>query len=126
SAPSTADSAIVVTAGFNADKFVPTDAAIDLTLSRVPSPTEGTISVMVGSEDRTALFEQSGNHFVYRRGAVSLPSGASDVVVYLVSRDDWKELGRFPLKVLTSMGFTSSDVTPSLAANNSGQIADGR
>jgi hypothetical protein len=48
------------------------------------------------------------------------------VAVYLVTRDGWKELGRFPLKVLTSLGFTSSSVTPSLATNNSGQLAEGR
>src|SRR5438270_1673086 len=77
------DSTILVTSSFTAEQFVPKDTRIDLTLSRVPSPTDGTIAVMIGTEDRTALFEQHENQLAYRAGAVPLPSGSSDVSVYL-------------------------------------------
>lgn len=120
------DSAIVVTPNFTADRFVPKDTRIELTLSRLPSQPEGAVAVMIGTEDRSALFEQRGNQLVYRAGVVPLPSGPSDVTIYLVTHDAWKEIGRFPLKVLSSLGFTSSSVTPSLSTNNSGQLAEGR
>src|SRR5258706_14575724 len=80
------DSAIVVTPSFTADGFLAKDTRIDLALNRLPSPAEGTIAVMIGTEDRTALFEQRGNQLAYRAGAVPLPSGSTDVSVYLVTQ----------------------------------------
>jgi len=81
------DSAIVVTPSFTGDGFVPKDARIDLKLSRAPSAADGTIAVMIGTEDRTSLFEQQGNQLAYRGATLPLPSGASDVSVYLVKND---------------------------------------
>lgn len=118
------DSIIVVTPGFSAQKFVATGAHIALTLSRPPTSAEGTVAVMVGTTDITTLFERRSNQLVYS-AAMPLPSGESEVAIYLVSDDAWKELGRFPLRVLTPRGFTSASVTPSVSTSNSGPLAKG-
>lgn len=119
------DSAIVVTPSFTAATHVSTGTPIELMFSRLPGAAEGTIAVLLGTADLTAWFERRDNHLRFRSELVPLPSGESDVSVYLVTGDAWTELGRFPLRVLTPRGFTSAVVTPSLATNNSGQLAEG-
>ena len=62
----------------------------------------------------------------YRPRRVRLPSGENELVVYLVSRSDqWREIGRVPLRVLTPSGFEKADVTPKIAVNSKGQVLEG-
>ena len=46
--------------------------------------------------------------------------------MYQVRGGRWAELARFPLKVLSVAGFTTSSLSPSLSVNNAGQLAEGR
>ena len=115
---------ITVVAGFSSDRYIPVRTPIELTLSRFPQPNEGTIAVMIGTADVTALLERRAQRLVYRASAMRLPSGESEVAVYLVSGNAWNELARFPLRVLTPSGFTSASAKPSLSMNNSGQVAE--
>lgn len=117
-------SGITVVPSFSPDRYVPVRTPIELTFSRFPDRIEGTIAVMIGTADVTALLERRGQRLVYRAGAMRLPSGESEVAVYLVSGNAWNELARFPLRVLTPSGFTSASATPSLSMNNSGQVAE--
>jgi hypothetical protein len=116
---------IVVNAGFPADRHIATNSRIELTFNRFPNRAEGALVVMIGAADLTALFERRDLRLVYRSAFRPLPSGESEVTVYLVAADTWNELARFPLRVLTSLGFTSASATPSLSMNNSGQLAEG-
>jgi hypothetical protein len=117
-------SGIKVAASFSPDHHVPVRAPIELTFDRFPGRNEGTIAVMIGTADVTPLLERRGMRLVFRSSAMRLPSGDSEVAVYLVSGDAWNELARFPLRVLTPLGFTSASAKPSLSMNNSGQLAE--
>ena len=116
--------AITVVASFPPDRYVPVRTPIELTFNRLPERNEGTIAVMIGTTDVTALLERRAQRLVYRASAMRLPSGESEVTVYLVSGNGWNELARFPLRVLTPSGFTSASAKPSLSMNNSGQVAE--
>ncbi len=120
-----ADSTIVVTPSFAAGQYVTVRAPIELQLSRFPAPSEGSVAVILGTADLTALFDRHGDRLVYRATVAPLPSGETEVAVYLVSDSHWRELGRFPLPVLTPAGFTSATATPSLSASSTGQLAQG-
>ena len=113
-----------VVASFSPDRFVSGRAPIELTFDRFPGRNEGTIAVMIGTADLTSLFERQGRRLAYRSTAMRLPSGESEVAVYLVTGDAWHELARFALRVLTPLGFASASAKPSLSMNNSGQLAE--
>ena len=115
---------ITVVASFSPDRYIPVRTPIELTFNRFPERNEGTIAVMIGTADVTALLERRAQRLVYRASAMRLPSGESEVAVYLVSGNAWNELARFPLRVLTPSGFTSASAKPSLSMNNSGQVAE--
>ena len=79
-----ADSTITVAPAFAADRFVAAQAPIELTLSRAPAAGEGRIAVFVGTSDLTSLFEVAGPRLVFHSNGVDLPSGESELKVYLV------------------------------------------
>jgi hypothetical protein len=116
---------IVVAPSFSAERYLPSRTPIALALSRAPEAEE-TIAILIGVADLTALFERRGDQWVYRADILPLPSGDTEVVVYLARATAWNELGRFPLRVLTPRGFTRSTISPAVSVNNKGQLAEGR
>ena len=129
----TAPPPIAVTASFSGDRYLAARTPIVLTISHAPTApgpgagpgAEGTVAILIGSADVTALFDRHGDQWVYRADVLALPSGDSEVAVYLVNAG-WNELGRFPLKVLTPHGFTKSTLSPAASVNNTGQLAEGQ
>lgn len=104
---------ISVTAGFDAEKTFPPDALIHLDFSRLPGPKEGHIGILVGDSDVTAFFAVTGKRFVYNPASLRLPVGKSEVTVYLIStREEWKEIGRFPLNVAAQVAKTTESAPP--------------
>ena len=124
--PAPALAPLTVAAGFSADQYVSRHAPIELTLNRALTDDDGSVAIVVGSADLTALFERRGTQLTYRSRAVALPSGDQSVAVYQVRAGRWTELARFPLKVLSIGGFTKSSISPSLSLNDAGQVAEGR
>ncbi|MHB1311006.1 MAG: hypothetical protein ACYC3L_03230 [Gemmatimonadaceae bacterium] len=120
-----ADSTITVASAFAADRFLASQAPIALSFSRVPAASEGRVAVFVGTSDLTALFEASGPTLVYHANGVDLPSGASELKVYLVSGAAWSELARIPIRVLTPRGFEQSQFDPAVELRNTGLLAEG-
>lgn len=120
-----ADSAITVTPAFAADRYLTTQAPIELSLSRVPAASEGRLAVFVGTSDLTSLFETAGSRLVFHPNGVDLPSGESELKVYLVSGPSWNELGKIPIRVLTPRGFEQAQFDPALESRNTGQLAEG-
>jgi hypothetical protein len=120
-----ADSAITVVPKFDGGQFVDARAPIELVLSRWPSAAEGRLALFVGSADLTTLFERSGEGLVFRADGYSLPSGESEIKTFLVTGAVWKELGRFPIRVLTPLGFEKAQVDPGVELSNKGQLAEG-
>ena len=119
------DSAITVAPKFDGGHFVAGQSPIELTLSRWPSAAEGRLALFVGSADLTTLFERTGEGLVFRADGYSLPSGENELKAFLVTGSVWKELGRFPIRVLTPRGFEKAQVDPGVELSNKGQLAEG-
>jgi len=116
---------ITVSPGFAPDAYVAAQAPIELSLSRVPTAEEGRIAVFVGASDLTSLFEQFGSRLVYRAQGIDLPSGESELKVFLVDGTAWNELTSLVIRVLTPGGFENAQVDPGLDLRNTGQLAEG-
>lgn len=119
------DPGIAAHSAFAVGEYVAGDAPISFTLSRVPLPEEGRIAVRIGSAELTPLFVQDGATLTFRGRGMRLPPGEHELLVYLVREAEWREIGRFPLKVLTRAGFSTATIDPSLALTNKGQLAEG-
>jgi hypothetical protein len=118
-------SGLVANLGSGED-WVERDTAITVSLSRVPQPGEGRVAVTIGRSDVSDLFSLQGTDLVYRPELLPLTVGESEVAVFLVAPgDDWKELGRFPLRVLTPGGFQRAEIEPSLDLASQALLADG-
>jgi hypothetical protein len=114
---------ITVAPSFTAERFIAASTPVSLSLSRVPSPEEGALVVMLGTTDVTALFERRGTRLIYQSRTLPLASGEHDVVVYLATRSTWSEVARLPIKVLTPHGFSRSSIAPTATMNNKGRLA---
>lgn len=83
-----------------ADKEVAADEPIEFRLNRPPDKAEGTLAVIIGRSDLTALFVAGENSLRYEPKLMPLPPGESQVTLYLVSpANEWKEIARFTLRV---------------------------
>lgn len=120
-----ADSTILVSAGFAADRFVESQAPITLNLNRVPSTSEGRLAVFIGTADLTSLFEAAGTTLAYRSNGMDLPAGESELKVFLVNGATWTELAKLTIRVLTPRGFERALIHPSAELRNTGQLAEG-
>ena len=94
------------------EEWVQSDARIELLLNRPLGVDEGRLAVLVGTEDRTDLFRRTDQGLAYRGGELPLPAGDNEVVVFLVRGEDWQELARLPLQVLSPHGFTRRELSP--------------
>jgi hypothetical protein len=121
-----AQDGITVTPSFDGTRWVSAGETIELTLGAPLAPGTGRIAVLIGHTDYSALFVPDGERLIYRPRRVPLPSGEHEVTVYLVSPDNqWREVGRHPLRVLAPGGFEQVELTPRLTLNNKGQVAEG-
>jgi hypothetical protein len=113
-------------ASFDASRWLPPDSPLELTLSRPLEPRDGRLAVLVGEVDVSGMLRVDGTRVIYAARPVRLPSGESDVVVYLVKPDEtWEELARLPLRVLTQGGLQKAELVPRLTLHNKGQVAEG-
>ena len=86
-----AQDSLVVTPLHNATAWVRPDAGLELRLTRRLGVAEGRLAVFAGHIDLSALFVPLGDRLVYRASGMPLPSGRSELVVYLVSPEgDWR------------------------------------
>ena len=121
-----AQETLSVTTEFDASRWLAPGTPLELRLNRPLGAEDGRLAVFIGSTDFTALFTATPEPLSYRPRRVRLPSGENELVVYLVSRSDqWQEIGRVPLRVLTPSGFEKADVTPKIAVNSKGQVLEG-
>lgn len=103
--------------------WIPPTQPLELKISRGPTDAEGRLAVFIDQTDVTALVRTGTTRMTYGPNAMPLPSGQHEIVVSLVAPDgSWRELGRFPIKVLTRRGFESSKVKRSLDMSNKGQV----
>lgn len=104
----------------------PTDA-VELRVSRLPTPEEGHFALLLGTLDVTSQLKMLGADLTYTPTALPHTSGPHDVVLYVVSpANDWTEVGRLPLRVLTPRGFKTAETTPKLDLNWKSRLAESR
>src|SRR5687768_16232901 len=95
-------STTIVSAAFDTTKWVAPRQAIELRVSGDSLPTGSRIAVVLGSTDLSALFRTTGDTIRYLPQLLPLPAGEQQLAVYRVAADQqWTELARFPLRVLT-------------------------
>lgn len=100
------------------DGWVKRNEVLTLELDHLPSPEEGRIHVMVGTQDMTAMSTPfRPNLLKIDPSVVPLPQGETEVILYL-SKDggEWAEFARFPLKVLAPGGFEEAEWLPNLSS----------
>ncbi|HLA81978.1 MAG TPA: hypothetical protein VJP78_10250, partial [Thermoleophilia bacterium] len=127
-APASASSqaGLSVAANFDAARPLAPHAPIELRLSRPLAAVDGRLAVFLGPLDLTALFTVTANRVHYRPGAIPLPSGEKELLVYTVSPNgEWQEIGRVQLRVLTPRGFEKAQLLPKITLNNKGQVLEG-
>lgn len=141
---------LAVTANFAGKESVAPDELIELTLSRPLTASEGRVAVLIGATDLSALFTAQGLSLSYGLAALPLPAGETEVTVYTVaSNDEWREVARFPLRVVARsatqpdaptgvaeppqaapeparkiLGFDKFDIAPSLNLGLKSQFAE--
>ena len=115
----------VVTAPDNS-RLIGSDTPLQFVLNRPLSGDDGSLIVMVGGTDVTALVDIEGTRVVYRPAVARLPAGETPVVMYLKRDGRWSEFARTTLKVSHAGGFERIVVGPTATIGNRGQLASGR
>ncbi len=114
-----------LTARWRAEQFLPSNATIELALSRpVRSPTER-LALVIGAVDISAVLDVGTKEVRYRPTGTRLPPGDSDVTAYLVTAAGWEEIGRFPLKVRSRLGLDRGRIAPNIDLTSAGQVDQG-
>jgi hypothetical protein len=124
--PLFAQEPLTITPSFDGEIWIPRNTQIELKVSPDALPAGGRIAVLIGITDLSAAFAQTPEGLRYTPGLLLLPAGESVVVVSLVkSKDDWTEVARFPIRVLTTGGFEKAELKPRADLNLHGRLAEG-
>ena len=100
---------------------------IHLRIDRLPAPEEGVLAVFIGQTDITAQVRIVGGELTYSPTIIPLPSGQHELIVYLVPHaDEWNEIARLSLKVLTPRGFEQAEMTPRLDLSAQSRLVESR
>src|SRR5215470_1070075 len=90
---------LIISAGFVGKASVAPNEKIELSLSRALQPADGSLAVLIGDTDVTAMLVAEAGHVSYVP-RLPLPVGENDVTVWLIlTGSQWKEIARFPLRV---------------------------
>ena len=95
----TLENKLTANANFDVEKPVTPETAIEITISRKLNSTEK-IAVTLEQTDISGLFTQNENRLIYNAALLPLPSGKSNLAVFLIeSNNNWKEIARLPIEV---------------------------
>jgi len=115
---------LVVTTSIDGSAPLATNAIVEFVLNRPLASDEGELALIVAGMDVTALAELTPTRMIYRPGAVPLPEGRTDIVVYRRAEGRWTELRRITTRVVQAAARVS--FTKSATLGNKGQLAEGR
>ncbi|CAN5698582.1 hypothetical protein BH23GEM9_BH23GEM9_19750 [soil metagenome] len=107
------------------DAFIAQDHAITLAFSRPLDATVERAAIFFGTTDVTDLFVGTATELRYRTGALPLPAGDRDIVVYLVTESGWHEIARQPMRVAGRFRVESTRLAPSLDMGLKSRLASG-
>ncbi|MEZ5416741.1 MAG: hypothetical protein R2708_05290 [Vicinamibacterales bacterium] len=107
-----------------APAWIRPDGVARFALSRAVDPADGHLAVLVGDTDWSGLAESAGTLLQLKPAGIGFAPGEHPVVVYLVdAAQQWREVGRTTLRVLTGSGFEKAVATPTLEVGLNGQAA---
>ncbi len=96
-----AQDALTVTPSFAGKESVAPTELLEFKLSRALKDEK--LAVVIGTTDVTNLLTSGADSVRYLPTPFALPAGDTEVTVYLVTKDDeWKELARFPLRIVAA------------------------
>lgn len=125
-AASSAGAQSAVTAAYDTSKWLAPRQAIELLIQSAALSNNTRLAIFAGTVDLSSLFRLTGDTVRYQSNLHPLPPGEHELAVYAVSpNDEWSEVGRVPLRVLTANGFERAEVLPRLAMSLKGQVAEG-
>ncbi len=98
---------------------------IDLLLNRPLLASDGTLVILAGTVDVTALTVVRGTTVSIVPGAFPLDGGDAPLTVLLKRDGRFTGLGTFPLHIQFAGGFATARAAPTIDANSSGALAGG-
>jgi hypothetical protein len=108
------------------ERWVHPDESLVIRFTSPPDLASGEIRVLAGTTDVTALSHfASPAELVIDPSLLPFESGEHELVLYLVGSQGWKELQRYPLRVLTPGGFQAAEVTPRVNLNVKSRLDEG-
>lgn len=117
-----ADAAAEVVQSHNFGDWIARDASLELSLSD-PGIADQRLRLVIGSQDYSAVLTIAGNRVRLQPRGFVLPSGEHQLVLYRIDdADQWQELQRLPLRVLTPRGLEASQLTPRLQLGGKSQV----
>lgn len=92
---------------FSSDtRWITQDTQVELTL---PLDTLANLAFYIGKTDISPLFQSLGKgRFRYQANVLPLPKGENTIHVYQRRNNQWEELKRIPIRVLSAYGFEQS------------------
>ena len=110
----------IVDSSFINGDFIPHDGGFDLSLD----DSRDDLAFFIDSTDITALLNQDGTQWTYPPDAPPLPPGQREVIIYqIIEGEQWEELTRVSINILTSSGFEESELSPQLDIAIKAQLA---
>lgn len=122
SAPRTLADPGSASAGFPASTWIAANQPFEITLDGVPA--DARLAVMLDTLDITSLCERIAPERVrYHGRGPTLPAGTHTLRVHEVEADGtWRELGAFPIRLLSPRGFVSTRYEPAGDLTGKGQF----
>ena len=101
----------IVDSSFADGNYIPHDGGFDLNLD----DPRNDLAFFIDTTDITALLSQDGTQWTYSPDAPPLPAGSHEVIIYqIIEGEQWEELARVPINILTPSGFEESEFSPQL------------
>ena len=111
-----AQDALTVTPSFAGKESVAPTELLEFKLSRALKDEK--LAVVIGTTDVTNLLTSNTDGVSYLPTPFALPVGQTEVVIYLVTKDEeWQEIARFPLKVAAAPTAQSAVTDTAAQAN---------
>ncbi len=113
-----------VSATFTDSEYLAATAGFGVTLDAAEFPAGAQPAFVLGATDLTSLFVAGApGEYRYPPESLPLPAGEHELVVYAVVGEDWQEVARLPLKVLTPGGFEKAELIPKVDLALKAQLA---
>ena len=117
-------SILKVSPAWQPDRYRDSDELIEMTLERALTADER-LAVVIGALDVSQMTDVLGTRVRYRPAGHALPSGDSEISVYIVRDGKWTLAAKLPIKVRNRLGLDEGRVLPVIDLSSAGQLKEG-